>query len=114
VLAAQCTPPALAEVWAAGPFEATPGAMLAAASLDAPWLARLAAAGLALRLRGDVVLAPGADDRALAVLAALAQPFSLGEAKTALGVSRRVAVPLLEHLDRQRRTRRDGDSRWVR
>jgi selenocysteine-specific elongation factor len=113
-LAAQRTPPALAEVWAAGPFEAPTGEMLAAASLDAPSLARLAAAGLALRLPGDVVLSPGADDRALAVLAALAQPFSLGEAKTALGVSRRVAVPLLEHLDRQRRTRRDGDSRWVR
>jgi selenocysteine-specific elongation factor len=49
------------------------------------------------------------------VLAALPQPFTLSAARQALGTSRRVAVPLLEHLDGRGWTRRvDGNLREVR
>jgi selenocysteine-specific elongation factor len=39
----------------------------------------------------------------------LPAPFSVSDARQALGVSRRVTVPLLEHLDAGRRTRRLPD-----
>ena len=41
------------------------------------------------------------------------QRFSVAEFKEWTGVSRKYAIPLLEFLDRQRITRRDGDSRVV-
>lgn len=41
------------------------------------------------------------------------QRFSVAEFKEWTGVSRKYAIPLLEFLDRQRITRRDGDSRIV-
>jgi selenocysteine-specific elongation factor len=44
-------------------------------------------------------------------LAGLPQPFTLGEARRALGTTRRVAVPLLELLDRRGATRRLPDDR---
>ncbi|MDT4933132.1 MAG: selenocysteine-specific elongation factor, partial [Pseudonocardiales bacterium] len=47
-------------------------------------------------------------------LAALPQPFTASEARQALGTTRRVAIPLLEHLDAQGRTERiDTTSRRV-
>jgi selenocysteine-specific elongation factor len=56
-----------------------------------------------------VVLLPGADDRAVSVLAGLPSPFSTSAARQALGTSRRVALPLLAHLDRTGRTVRLAD-----
>lgn len=53
-----------------------------------------------LLLLDGVVLGAGAPDRARAALAAVSQPFTAGQARAALGTSRRVALPLLEHLDR--------------
>ena len=45
----------------------------------------------------------------------LPQPFTLSAARQALGTTRRVAVPLLEHLDRIGMTERvDGDLRRLR
>ena len=54
----------------------------------------------------------GADalDRAAGILATLPQPFTVSEARRALGTTRRVAVPLLEQLDARRVTRRGGDN----
>ena len=50
----------------------------------------------------------------LRVLAGLPQPFTLSQARQALGTTRRVAVPLLEHLDGKGWTRRvDGQRREV-
>jgi selenocysteine-specific elongation factor len=37
--------------------------------------------------------------------------FETSEAKSALGVSRKFLIPLLEHFDAQRVTRRNGDRR---
>lgn len=46
--------------------------------------------------------------------AALDQPFTLSQARQALSTTRRVAVPLLEHLDGRGWTRRvDGQLREV-
>jgi selenocysteine-specific elongation factor len=39
--------------------------------------------------------------------------FSVGDFKEWTGVSRKYAIPLLELLDRERVTRRDGDARVV-
>jgi selenocysteine-specific elongation factor len=62
-----------------------------------------------------VVLLPDGPARAMRVLAALPQPFTLSAARQALGTTRRVAVPLLEHLDGRGWTRRlDGALREVR
>jgi selenocysteine-specific elongation factor len=93
------------------PFDAPDAARLSGLGLDRSALAALDRAGLALRIDDQVVLLPGADLEAVEVLAGLAQPFSPSEARQALGTSRRVAVPLLEHLDRRRLTVRHPDSR---
>ena len=45
------------------------------------------------------------------VLRGLAQPFTTSEARQALGTSRRVALPLLAHLDAAGRTVRLADDR---
>jgi len=41
------------------------------------------------------------------------QRFAVGDFKTWTGVSRKYAIPLLEFLDRERVTRRDGEQRIV-
>jgi selenocysteine-specific elongation factor len=98
---------------AAEPFDAPERGDLSALGLGAKELAAAAAAGRLLRLRGsdggDVVLLPDAAERAVEELGRLPQPFTLSAARQALGTTRRVAVPLLEHLDRLGRTRRDDE-----
>ena len=70
--------------------------------------------GRLIRLADDVVLLPSAPAQAMRVLAALAQPFTTSEARQALGTTRRVAIPLLEHLDARGWTLRlDGGHRRV-
>jgi selenocysteine-specific elongation factor len=73
--------------------------------------------GMLLRLTGPtgpVVLLPDAPDEAIRRLAALPSPFTVSDARAALGTTRRIAVPLLEHLDATRRTRRvDASGRVV-
>ncbi|WP_319461280.1 SelB C-terminal domain-containing protein, partial [Micromonospora sp. RTP1Z1] len=66
-------------------------------------------AGVLLRVAENVVLLPGALDDAVRVLARLPQPFTLSAARQALDTTRRVAVPLLELLDRRGATRRLPD-----
>jgi selenocysteine-specific elongation factor len=79
--------------------------------LDGRALAALHRAGLLLRVDDRVVLLPGADDRAVDVLAGLEQPFTTSAARQALGTSRRVVLPLLAHLDASGRTVRLADDR---
>jgi selenocysteine-specific elongation factor len=47
------------------------------------------------------------------VAARKGQRFSVGEFKDWTGISRKYAIPLLEFLDRERVTRRDGDQRII-
>ncbi|MEU5781707.1 selenocysteine-specific translation elongation factor [Micromonospora lupini] len=70
-------------------------------------------AGALLRLADTVVLLPDALDAAVTVLAGLPQPFTLSAARQALDTTRRVAVPLLELLDRRGATRRLPDDARV-
>jgi selenocysteine-specific elongation factor len=93
------------------PFAAPEAADLTALRLAPKDLGALAALGVILRLPGDVVLLPDAPEQAADALRGIDQPFTLSEARRALATTRRVAVPLLEHLDRLRLTVRDPDSR---
>ncbi|TXK38843.1 SelB C-terminal domain-containing protein [Nonomuraea sp. C10] len=95
--------------WAAAPFAAPDAARLAELGLDGRDLAAAEAAGHLVRLAPGVVLPTGAPERALTVLSGLAQPFTAADARKALGTSRRVVIPLLEHLDRTGATRRAED-----
>ena len=96
---------------AAAPFLAPDAARLRELGLDHKAVAAAARAGLLLRVAEQVVLAPGADRRAAGVLAGLPQPFTTAEARQALGTTRRVAIPLLEYLDRAGVTQRLPDDR---
>jgi len=97
------------------PFAAPDTERLRALGLDARALAAAARVGLLLRIADLVVLAPGADKAAAKILAGLEQPFTTSQARQALRTSRRVAIPLLEYLDRARVTERlPGDLRRIR
>jgi selenocysteine-specific elongation factor len=96
----------LAQALADQPFSAPEQPQLAALGLGRRELGAAAAAGAILRLPGDVVLLPDAPQLALQRLQVVDQPFTLSTARQALGTTRRVAVPLLEHLDSIRVTER--------
>ena len=68
-------------------------------------------AGRLVRLAPGVVLLPDAVRASLTVLAGLPQPFTAGEAREALGTSRKVVVPLLEYHAQRGHTRRTADGR---
>jgi selenocysteine-specific elongation factor len=93
------------------PFLAPEAYRLAELGLGRRELAAAVRAGALLRVADGIYLLPGAEDAAAAVLAGLPQPFTLSEARRALGTTRRVAVPLLELLDARGYTRRGPDDR---
>jgi selenocysteine-specific elongation factor len=67
-----------------------------------------------VRVSGDLVFHSSAMQSLRALLAPKkGQRFSVPEFKDWTGVSRKYAIPLLEFLDRERITRRDGDLRVV-
>ena len=109
--------PAIAEVertLTAHPFHAPEAQELAALGLGARELAAAERTGRLLRLRDGVVLLPTAPALAMRLLAGLEQPFTTSQARQTLGTTRRVAVPLLEHLDSRGWTRRlDAGHRTV-
>ncbi len=100
---------------------------LAAHPLDPPSLAQLAttdlahqalrfliATGEAISISKDLVLSAEAYERAIEILRQRLQSngsATVSELKTLLGTSRRVMVPLLEKLDRDGITQRQGDLR---
>src|SRR6266508_4410113 len=84
---------------------------LASLGLGMAEIAAAIRAGRLLRLAPGVVLLPGTVEKAVTVLAGLPQPFTASEAREALGTTRKVIVPLLEHLARRGTTRRDADGR---
>ncbi|BDB39773.1 MULTISPECIES: selenocysteine-specific translation elongation factor [Mycobacterium] len=90
----------------AEPFRAPEAYELRALGLGARALAVAERTGRILRLRDGVVLLPTAPALAMRELARLEQPFTTSQARQALGTTRRVAIPLLEHLDARGWTRR--------
>jgi selenocysteine-specific elongation factor len=105
----------LEEHLAAQPFAAPEKPELDRWGLGVAELAAAERTGRLVRLAPDVVLLPTGPAQAMRVLAALPQPFTTSQARQALGTTRRVAVPLLEHLDKRGWTiRLDGGHRRVR
>jgi selenocysteine-specific elongation factor len=96
---------------AGAPFRAPDAERLRELGIDARMAAAAERAGLLRRLPGNILLAPDAPDRAARILAGLPQPFTTSDARQALDTSRRVAIPLLEWLDRAGVTRRLPDDR---
>lgn len=88
------------------PFAAPEADQLAELRLGVRELAAAERLGRLLRLGEGVVLLPTAPALAMRELARLDQPFTTSQARQALGTSRRVAIPLLEHLDARGWTRR--------
>jgi selenocysteine-specific elongation factor len=93
------------------PFQAPEADRLAQLGLTGRALGAAIRAGALLKIAEGIVLLPGADAEAVRVLASLPQPFTVSQARQALGTSRRVAIPLLEHLDRCGLTARGDDAR---
>jgi len=108
---------AIAEVCsrlAANPFAAPVAEEFGSLGLTARHLAAAVRSGLLVHVGNGVYLLPDAPEVAIQRVSALQQPFTLSDARQALGTTRRVAVPLLESLDRTGRTRRiDADRRVV-
>jgi selenocysteine-specific elongation factor len=93
------------------PFQAPDAERLQELGIDTRAAAAAERAGLLRRLPGNILLAPDAPEQAARILAGLPQPFTTSAARQALGTSRRVAIPLLEWLDRAGVTRRLPDDR---
>ena len=73
-------------------------------------------AGDLVRIAAEIALTAGAVDRAIALLRdayAAEGPLTAARAKEIWGTTRKYAVPLLEHLDSRKVTRRRGDLRDV-
>ncbi|MDI6103387.1 selenocysteine-specific translation elongation factor [Actinoplanes sp. NEAU-A12] len=95
------------------PFGAPGAEDFARLGLSRQHLAAAVTAGVLYRVADGVYLLPGAIAEAIRRLIALEQPFTVSQAREAWGTSRRVAVPLLEHLDQQGATRRLDTARRV-
>jgi len=95
------------------PFRAPDSERLAALGLGPKEIGAAVRAGALVRIAEGVVLLPDALDAAVPVLAKLSAPFTMAQAREALGTTRRVAVPLLELLDRRGVTRRLPDDTRV-
>ena len=98
---------------AAAPFASPDADRLRKLGLDTRSIAAAVRAGELMRISDQVVLAPGADAAAVAILAGLEQPFTAAEARQALSTTRRTAIPLLEYLDAAGLTERQPDDRRV-
>ncbi|MFM8944355.1 MAG: SelB C-terminal domain-containing protein [Actinomycetota bacterium] len=72
-------------------------------------------AGLLVRIAPTLVVTSGFVERALACIRDAGDAgITVSALREALGTSRRFAVPLVEHLDAARATRREGDLRFAR
>jgi selenocysteine-specific elongation factor len=96
---------------AAQPFLAPDATRLRELGLDPKAIAAAQRAGLLLRISEQIVLAPGAEAEAARLLARLPEPFTAAQAREMLHTTRRVAIPLLQYLDRTGVTERLADDR---
>ena len=78
-------------------------------------LRRLEAQGEVVGITPDLYLHAAALDDAIKAVRTqgAGRPLSAAEFKTALPVSRKYLIPILEYLDRSGITRREGDMRWI-
>ncbi len=102
---------------AAKPLEPPPRRNLAPDSPAQQALRFLLQTGEAIELGDDVVLSTDGFAQATETVRAFLRehgPATAGELRQALGTSRRVVIPLLERLDKEGVTRREGDRRSLR
>ncbi len=98
------------------PFDPPARKQLAADTTGRQVLAYLVEQGAAVEIGSDVVLSQEAFARAKEIISQFISrngPASVSELRRELQSSRRVMVPLLERLDRERVTRRVGDRRML-
>jgi selenocysteine-specific elongation factor len=95
------------------PFLAPDALRLQQLGLDRRALGAAVRLGLLASVAPDVYLLPGWQEQATGALGSLDGPFTVAEARRALGTTRRVAVPVLERLDAEHRTVRLPDDRRV-
>ncbi|MGY1713486.1 selenocysteine-specific translation elongation factor [Geodermatophilus sp. SYSU D01106] len=95
---------------ASDPFAAPDAEELRAARLGPRELAAAVRDGQLVRIADGVYLAPGVEAAARQRLAAVPPPFTLSQARSAWGTTRRVAVPLMEWLDARGVTERLPDA----
>ncbi|NEK60298.1 selenocysteine-specific translation elongation factor [Geodermatophilus sabuli] len=95
---------------AADAFAAPEAPDLAAAGLGPRELAAAVRDGQLVKIADGVFLAPGVADVARQRLTGLPAPFTLSQARSAWGTTRRVAVPLMEWLDARGVTERLPDN----
>ncbi|WP_457006219.1 selenocysteine-specific translation elongation factor [Geodermatophilus sp. SYSU D00965] len=95
---------------AADPFAAPEAGDLTAAGLGPRELAAAVRDGQLVRIADGVYLAPGVERAARERLAGVPAPFTLSQARSAWGTTRRVAVPLMEWLDARGVTERLPDN----
>lgn len=97
----------LDDTWRQHPFVAPRKDELTDLGLGTEEIGAAVRAGRLMRIGDDVVLRAGSDEAAARLLSRMPRStFTLSEARLALRTTRRVAVPLMELLDRQGRTRR--------
>ena len=82
-----------------------------AAGVTPAEMAAATRSGLLLRVSASLLAAPEAPARVTRLLGDLPQPFTVSEAGRALATTRRTTLPLLEHLDSRRFTRRLDDGK---
>ncbi|MDO5683158.1 MAG: SelB C-terminal domain-containing protein, partial [Propionibacteriaceae bacterium] len=96
------------------PFRAPERDDLSALGLGVPEIAAAVRLSRLIDLGEQIVLLPKAPALAMRELVKLPQPFTTSQARQALDTTRRVVIPLLEHLDAKGWTRRlDGTLREV-
>ncbi len=108
---------ALRKALAENPFEPPSRNQLAADAVSQQALKFLLTNGEAVEISPEVILSSDAFGRAVELVRQHLRargPATVSELKTLLGSSRRIMVPLLEKLDRDGITRRDGDRRSLR
>jgi selenocysteine-specific elongation factor len=83
-------------------------------SLDEEVVHALLRRGLLVRVSDDFAYLPEQLEGLVARLGALETPFTVARFRDAFGISRKYAIPLLEWLDAQGVTHREGDLRTLR
>lgn len=104
---------ALDDRFARSPFDAPTADDIRDLELSSKDLGAAARAGRIIVPAPGIVLPADAVERAVDLLQGLPQPFTTSQARQSLGTSRRVAIPLLDFLDRQRVTKRLPDDRRI-
>lgn len=95
----------------AAPFQAPTADRLRELGLTSKDIGAAVSAKRIIQPEPGIVLPPDAAQRAYELLSQLPQPFTTSQARQQLDSTRRVAIPLLDYLDRNRCTKRLPDDR---